>query len=65
MEEKQTQEKIRYVKPEVLDLGPVLPAVGGTCSPLGNVPTGKQEPCTAGTWVAECATGTGGYYATM
>jgi len=36
MEEKQKkQEKIDYVKPEVLDLGPVTAIYGDTCSPSG------------------------------
>jgi hypothetical protein len=61
MEKNPKQKKIDYVKPEILDLGPVTPALGGTCQPAGSTPTGKQGGCgTPGDWVAICIFGQNG-----
>ncbi len=60
MDNEQQEKRVRYVKPEVLDLGPVTAAVGGTCNPMGAIPTGKS-PCGApGSWVAICQFGQNG-----
>jgi hypothetical protein len=41
------RKKISYVKPDILDLGPVTPIAGATdCTPSGNVVSGD---CLAGT----------------
>lgn len=54
MEESQKAKRINYVKPEILDLGPVTPAVGGTCSGDGAAPTGKSSCNPTGDWVSRC-----------
>ncbi len=54
------KKKVEYVKPQILDLGAVTPALGGTCSTLGTNPTGKLACGATGSWVAICATGTVG-----
>ena len=59
MKEPTDEKKIEYTKPEILDLGPVTPALGGTCSNgslnyTGNCSTGNIAaggPCSTGTAV--------------
>ena len=46
MEKDSLSIKIEYVKPTVLNLGPVTVAYGGICSP-GGTPTGGND-CTTG-----------------
>jgi hypothetical protein len=61
MEKDRKKKKIDYVRPQILDLGPVTPAVGGTCQPNGVNPTGKPDGCGAtGDWVAICLFGQNG-----
>lgn len=54
--------KIDYVKPQVLDLGPVMPALGGTCAIYGDNPTGKPDCYTGSDVTAICQFGEGGGY---
>jgi len=35
--DKEQTHKVDYVKPEVLDLGVVTPALGGACNPTGSI----------------------------
>lgn len=60
MDTMQQQGKMEYVKPEVFDLGAVTPAIGGTCQPAGNLPSGKLGCASPGLWVAICNTGSTG-----
>jgi hypothetical protein len=52
--EKRKMTKIEYVKPEILDLGPVTQAVGGTCVGDGPLPTGKLACAGPGNYVSRC-----------
>jgi hypothetical protein len=54
MKEKKQQKKVEYVKPQILDLGPVTPTVGGTCTTDGGLPTGKTDCAGTGSWVSHC-----------
>ena len=57
MKEPTDEKKIEYTKPEILDLGPVTPTLGGTCAPTGSLNyTGN---CSTGNIAAggPCSTG--------
>jgi hypothetical protein len=56
MTNEQETKKINYVKPEILDLGSVTPALGSQCTG-GSDPTGKPSCSGTGDWVGLCLTG--------
>lgn len=56
---KEKPRKIDYVKPEILDLGPVTPAIGGSCT-SGTNPSGVAGCAAPGSSFSYCFTGTGG-----
>ncbi len=60
MEHDKEAQRIPYVRPQALDLGPVTAAMGGTCTPTGNIPTGKPGCDPTGSWVSICQFGTNG-----
>ena len=59
MTQNQKTKKIDYVKPEILDLGPITAALGGSCTPNGDYPTGKASCVGPGDWVSTCSFGDG------